>query len=281
MRMAREGTSATCEDRAVATSRQRLRGGGRFTVTVDVARARVVKRGPAPDLRREARALRMVAGRDVAPALVTAGPGRLETALVAGAPRPARALTVADGRALGALLRAVHESHRRRTGGRHVWPARVRSLAAYRRMRIADVRAVAGRDRRLAERVIAALPPEALADEPVPFALLHGDPVLANVVWDGRPVLVDWEFWRFGDAAEDLAYVIEVNMLPARVAAALVDGYGPGGAVARVGTWRALVALDAGLWYRRAGEPERARRLLERAAALTGLSPRSGARAGR
>ncbi len=84
--------------------------------------------------------------------------------------------------------------------------------------------------------------------------MLHGDLVDANVVWgaDG-PALVDWEFSRMGDPAEDLAYLVEVNGLPDAVAGAVLEGYALPGMAARMEVWRALAAADAGAWYRRRG----------------------------
>ena len=91
----------------------------------------------------------------------------------------------------------------------------------------------------------------------------------ANVVWgpDG-PALVDWEFWRMGDPAEDLAYLAELNALPdAGPRPAVLEGYGRAEAAAAVAAWRALVALDAGGWYLREGMEAEARPLLGRGAA--------------
>src|SRR5262249_60691413 len=87
-----------------------------------------------------------------------------------------------------------------------------------------------------------------------------GDLVLANVVWGPAPRLVDWEFWRLGDPAEDLAYAIEVNDLGADLATALLAGYADAAVAERVEGWRALGAVDAGLWdeaARGAGGAER------------------------
>lgn len=40
------------------------------------------------------------------------------------------------------------------------------------------------------------------------FSLIHGDPVLTNIVVDGnRPVLIDWEWTQIGDPARDLGFI--------------------------------------------------------------------------
>ena len=80
--------------------------------------------------------------------------------------------------------------------------------------------------------------------------------------------LVDWEFWRMGDPAEDIAYLAELNRLPDPVLAAVLDGYASPGVAAAVGDWRALTALDAGGWYLREGMEAESRPLLERGAEL-------------
>ncbi|HMO01031.1 MAG TPA: phosphotransferase [Miltoncostaeaceae bacterium] len=100
-----------------------------------------------------------------------------------------------------------------------------------------------------------------------PFAFLHGDLVAANVLWppQGGPVLIDWEFQRMGDPAEDLAYLAELNALPDAVLAAVLEGYGEPGVAARVEGWRGLVAADAGAWYLGQGMRAEAERMLARA----------------
>jgi aminoglycoside phosphotransferase (APT) family kinase protein len=95
--------------------------------------------------------------------------------------------------------------------------------------------------------------------------MLHGDLVEANVVWGpGGPALVDWEFWRLGDPAEDLAYACELNRLPPAACRALLAGYGAPGMEERIDAWRTIVALDAAAWYLREGMPAQAAPLLTR-----------------
>jgi len=256
-----------------------LSGGGRHELrVVAAAPAVVVKRGPAGALAREARGLRVAQAAPCAARLAGAAPGELRTLLIDGAPRGARAIGREDGVALGRVLRQVHDVRRTRTGGLPRWRSRARDLHGYRERRAHDALAAAGEDLRVAELVVAALPPLPSAADPA-FRLLHGDLTLENVLWDPAPRLVDWEFWRMGDPAEDLAYLAEVNALPAALFAAVLEGYDLPDVAPRVDAWRALCALDAGLWYRDAGRRSAATRLLGRAAGLC-ARPATGGRRG-
>ena len=248
-----------------------LRSGGRFAVSaVDGPPGRVIKRGPPGPLAREARALRLVDGLAVAPRLARTEPGAIVTDLLDGAERPLDRLPPTAARALGRTLRAVHESQRTATGWLPGWRSRARSLDAYRRRRAADASAAAGGDAALANRVADGLPPLTAGADARPFRLLHGDLVSSNVLWTPEPRLVDWEFWRMGDPAEDLAYLAEVNAMPEAVFARVLDAYGDRVVAYRVDGWRAVCALGAGLWYRNAGADSAARRLLRRACQLSG-----------
>lgn len=243
-----------------------FRGGGRFDVRAlgpDV----VEKRGDPGALAREGAALRRVAGRDVAPALVCVGVGILRSERLAGRPR---ALAGRDLRALGGVLRRAHLTALQSTGRLPGWSSPARSLAAYRKRRADDALKLAGLSRReFAMRVIDALPALPRPDHGRPFCQLHGDLVAENIVWTPQgPRLVDWEFWRMGDPAEDLAYLCEVNALAPRGTAAVFEGYGVEGMRERVSAWRPLVALDAGAWYLAHGDVRRGEVLLARAARL-------------
>jgi aminoglycoside phosphotransferase (APT) family kinase protein len=169
------------------------------------------------------------------------------------------------------VLRAVHDTRRAGEGGLWWWTAAATTLAGYRAARVEDAEgALAGTAHAgLAARAAAvAAPPE--PDEGAdPFRLLHGDLVEANIVWDGSaPALVDWEFCRMGDPAEDLAYLVEVNAVPAALVAALLRGYGPPAIDRRVDAWRGLAAADAAGWYLAEEMEAEAAPLLARAAAL-------------
>ena len=243
---------------------------------------RVEKRGDAGALAREAAALAELSGRPWAPALVAHAPGRLVTARAPGAPRPLAEVGAADARRLGSVLRELHESRRASSGGLWWWEAPAMGLAAYRAGRVADAEAAlrGTADEGLALRAGAAPLPDTRDAEP--FRMLHGDLVAENIVWSpSGPVLIDWEFQRLGDPAEDLAYLAELNALPTAVVASVLAGYGLPGMAERVEGWRGLVAADAGGWYLTEGVPAEAATRLARAGASAGVSPAPRPRTGR
>ena len=94
------------------------------------------------------------------------------------------------------------------------------------------------------------------------------------------PALIDWEFCRLGDPAEDLAYLAELNGLPGTVLAGVLAGYGLPGMGARVEAWRGLVAADAGAWYLGQGMGDDAAAMLARAARAGRDQPRAAAPTG-
>lgn len=236
----------------------------RFTVVIgEGGEPRAEKRGDPVALAREAAALAAVAGRRWAPALLRHEPGLLVTARVPGGPRDLATLTPTEARRLGAVLREVHDTRGACIGGLWWWGTPARDLAAYREGRVRD-----------AEAALAGTPDAGLARRPPSppspdgrFAFLHGDLVAANVLWPpgAGPVLIDWEFHRMGDPAEDLAYLAELGELPSAVLAAVLAGYGEPGTAARVEGWRGLVAADAGAWYLAQGMHGEAERMLARA----------------
>ncbi len=221
---------------------------------------RIAKRGDPGALAREADALERLGGVPWAPALVERGPGLLVTTRLPGAPRAAADLTPDDAGRLGAVLAALHARETAPAGGLWWWEEPAPDIAAYRRGRVRDAEAsLSGTDG--AGLAAAAAPgPD---PGPAPFRMAHGDLVLANVVWGpAGPGLVDWEFWRWADPAEDLAYAIACNGLPAPLAAALLAGYGDPDVAARVPGWIPVVAADAAGWYRAQGMGEDAARML-------------------
>jgi aminoglycoside phosphotransferase (APT) family kinase protein len=99
-----------------------------------------------------------------------------------------------------------------------------------------------------------------------PLALLHGDPGPGNVLWAPGPVLIDWEYARLGDPADEIAYVFDQNGLSPGQRAAFWRGYREGvgnqaplGQVTdRVDWWEPVTLLGSALWWaerwvRRAG----------------------------
>lgn len=237
----------------------------RFTVVIgDGGEPRAEKRGDPAALAREAAALAAVAGRPWAPALLRHRPGLLVTARVPGGPRDLATIAPLEARRLGAVLREVHDTRGAGIGGLWWWGTPARDLAGYREGRVRDAEAA------LAGTPDAGLPRRLSPPPPAPggrFAFLHGDLVAANVLWPprGGPVLIDWEFHRMGDPAEDLAYLAELGGLPSAVLAVVLEGYGEPGAAARVEAWRGLVAADAGAWYLAQGMHAEAERMLARA----------------
>jgi aminoglycoside phosphotransferase (APT) family kinase protein len=99
---------------------------------------------------------------------------------------------------------------------------------------------------------------EALSARPAPrvggdaLVLLHGDVAPGNVLWssDG-PVLIDWEYARLGDPADEIAYVFGQNELPPDLRAAFWRGYGATTEAMRerVAWWEPLVSLGSARWW--------------------------------
>ncbi|MCO5177639.1 MAG: aminoglycoside phosphotransferase family protein [Thermomicrobiales bacterium] len=177
-----------------------------------------------------------------------------------GEPAVLRDLTSTAREHLGACLEVVHRAVR---PGYMVWPsldvrqgsradayrARVEVLTRFRAARegLAEI------DERVAALRAADLPAAAGWDEPL-FSLLHGDLSSGNIIWDGdRPTLIDWEFARDGDPAEDLAYLTSEARLEPEQLADVAEGYvasgGEAWAFARLPVWLPLVRLDAALWW--------------------------------
>jgi thiamine kinase len=229
---------------------------------------RVVVKVCAPHLAaREAAALRAVARTGVAPALLFARPEVIVTEALDGERLGAADLSEEAVRELGRVARTVHETARSDRAERPGHPERPRTGAGAWELALAGARADAvPSDAPLLTALRDAGPPGEAA-RPA-FRRLHGDLWLGNALWRGtRPVLVDWEYSRLGDPAEDLAYLVEMDGIDDRAVEHLLAGYGADDALARrVEAWRPLAAAGAGLWLRARGEPERAGVLITRAA---------------
>jgi aminoglycoside phosphotransferase (APT) family kinase protein len=88
------------------------------------------------------------------------------------------------------------------------------------------------------------------AASPEPLALLHGDIALGNVLWGPDPVLIDWEYARVGDPADEIAYLFDQNELDATQRDAFWCGYRPStGIVERIAWWEPLTLLGSTLWW--------------------------------
>jgi Ser/Thr protein kinase RdoA (MazF antagonist) len=252
-------------DRPADTSpgdRPRPLGGGVEARVWEVATPeglRVIKVGDARRTAREAEILAQLAGSTVAPRLLAAGVGMLITERLDGAPLRPRSWSLDNAEALGRLLRRVHDLPAPTAGDEYAVADH-----RYRDARIADIRRGCRPDARSpTESSIATLPP--LASDRL--VLLHGDPWSGNVVWgaDG-PVLVDWEYARPGERAEDLAYLAAMDELPTVTLASVLGGYGAGSDLrARVEAWRPLMAAWCGSWLWERGETDRGARLLAHA----------------
>jgi hypothetical protein len=87
--------------------------------------------------------------------------------------------------------------------------------------------------------------------------LLHGDVADGNVVWGREPVLIDWEYARLGDAADEIAYLFDQNRLTKPQRDAFLERYrqAVGSAVRldhlleRVNWWEPMTLLGSALWW--------------------------------
>jgi aminoglycoside phosphotransferase (APT) family kinase protein len=57
------------------------------------------------------------------------------------------------------------------------------------------------------------------------LVLLHGDVAGGNILWTPGPVLIDWEYARLGDAADEVAYIFNQNDLTEEQRGAFWRGY--------------------------------------------------------
>lgn len=234
-------------------------GGGRYRMRyVPGPPAVVEKSGYRPAVAREAKALAALGGVPGVPDLLAYTPGTMRMERLAGAPRDLGRVSPRGLHALGARLRVVHRAVASPVAGLPTWNTPAPSATALARGRCWDARALAAQ-----VGIDLALEPPVAVDPP--FALIHGDLVAANIVWNGEtPGIVDWEFWRFGDPAEDLAYLLGVNGLDAERRAAVLAGYGDATMAGRVARWEPVLILEAAAWWMREGRDDLAAPLRER-----------------
>lgn len=86
------------------------------------------------------------------------------------------------------------------------------------------------------------------------FGLIHGDLSIGNILWsEGGVSLIDWEYVRPSDPAEELAYIITEqpvgDALRRRLRNAYIAHGGVGASWERVGGWAAFTALDSAFWW--------------------------------
>jgi aminoglycoside phosphotransferase (APT) family kinase protein len=90
------------------------------------------------------------------------------------------------------------------------------------------------------------------------LALLHGDIGPGNVLWNPGPCLIDWEYTRLGDPADELAYTFDQNALTPSQRRAFWEGYQHGAdgpspqsahVVERTAWWEPVTLLGSALWW--------------------------------
>lgn len=88
------------------------------------------------------------------------------------------------------------------------------------------------------------------------LVLLHGDISGANLLWMPEPVLIDWEYARLGDPADEIAYLFTQNALSDLQQDAFSRGYSAGLAAAqmrdvveRIRYWKPITLLGSVLWW--------------------------------
>ncbi len=89
------------------------------------------------------------------------------------------------------------------------------------------------------------------------LALLHGDIGPGNILWGPGPVLIDWEYARLGDPADEIAYLFDQNGLSPCQREAFWNGYRQGAGsqallahvIGRVGWWEPVALLGSALWW--------------------------------
>jgi Ser/Thr protein kinase RdoA (MazF antagonist) len=88
------------------------------------------------------------------------------------------------------------------------------------------------------------------------LALLHGDPGPGNIVWGPHPVLIDWEYARLGDPADEIAYLYDQNGLDTHQRTAFWRGYQSSAGTAglehlahRIAWWEPVTLLGSTLWW--------------------------------
>lgn len=213
----------------------------------------------------EAEMLAAAAGCPGVPEIVFADDHTLAHRYLDGRPRPLNEAGPGD---LARLMAALTCLHGRTFPAYTPWPERQRvpgTLAGLFRFRVRSLeqyeafpRATDGDlDPRLPELLAALEEPELPAESGWSarrFALLHGDLSIGNILWGESSVgLIDWEFSRVGDPAEDLAYLLTEQAAGPDLAAAVRAAYGEAGGDAgvwqRVPAYGLFTAVDSALWW--------------------------------
>lgn len=188
---------------------------------------------------------------------------------VAGRPHDLTSAGAEALRRLGTVLCSVHESGSTALDGWLDRPSTLRSYAEARLHAVLSARELvreplppAIRDRLHAaidavDRSADMLSQTARFATDEAAALLHGDPVADNVLWSPDPVLIDWEYARLGDPADEIAYVFDQSELSARQRAAFWAGYRERSSIGRsvsdiagrVAWWEPVTLLGSTMWW--------------------------------
>ncbi len=86
------------------------------------------------------------------------------------------------------------------------------------------------------------------------FSRIHGDLSRGNLLWQGNELgLIDWEYSRVGDPAEDLAYLFSeqeggTELLPILLGY-YVDAGGSPDVASRIPAYGIFTAVDSALWW--------------------------------
>lgn len=114
---------------------------------------------------------------------------------------------------------------------------------------------VQGRLREVAAWVEDAVDQLQTSSPPAAGRLLHGDVSAGNVLWTPRPVLIDWEYARVGDPADEIGYVFGQNALSRDQRDGFLRGYAGGlepaplaRLVERVAIWEPLTLFGSALY---------------------------------
>ncbi len=213
----------------------------------------------------EVEALTEVAACPGVPDIVFANDRMLVHRFLPGQPRPLGELPLPQ---LGRLASVLACLHRHTSSGFTPWPDREPRRGSFGdlfRFRVGSLqnytsyaRGLAGAlDPRLPD-VFARLSSPAILHDPSwddeRFARLHGDLSFGNILWSESEVaLIDWEFSRAGDPAEDLGYLLSEQPVGATVADSLRQQYVRAGGDERVWTrvpaYVLFTAADSALWW--------------------------------
>lgn len=216
---------------------------------------------PGRDLLAEARAISAASGCPGVPVLRHVEPRMLVHDFLAG---EVMALDDVTERQVEALARTLACLHGHKAPGYVVWPDRTLRLGTRLdalRARIASLHKVDLEG--LSELVILRDGVEAEIKRmsgrsagwgSMEFAEIHGDLSIGNLLWtDDAVYLIDWEYARAADQAEELAYLfteqpVLVSLMD-KMLAAYVEAGGDPTAVERLTPWAAFTSVDSAIWW--------------------------------